>query len=49
MSVSQITQQTNRILEDVTAQSGSKLYQHQSAEVTEGVVAQAWESFGRPG
>lgn len=46
MSVSQITQQTNRILDDVTMQSANKLYQHQTADVTEGVVAQTWESFG---
>lgn len=47
MSASHITQQTNRILDDVTAQSANKLYQHQTAEVTDGVVAQTWECFGR--
>jgi len=46
MSASHITQQTNRILDDVTVQSGNKLYQHQTADITDGVVVQTWECFG---
>ena len=47
MSSSHITQQTNKIIEDVTLKSSSKLYKHQTEEVSEGVVTQTWESFGK--